>query len=147
MKKYSHIRQILLTLVLVCTLALNTACGDVISRTPLANSPTASHRTEYRQLERGDSAAGQSFGDWVVETSHGLIQDSFVRDNNKLGVVITSQVRPDEVKALAQSLAQGFRKNFPDQNLSILVYAPDKQLIMTAQYENASKQIEYQLAG
>jgi hypothetical protein len=147
MKRYTPIRQILLTLVLVCTLAFSAACGDVISRTAQVNSPTATHRAEYRQLERGDSAAGQSFGDWVVETSHGLIQDSFVRDNNKLGVVITSQVRPDEVKGLAQSLAQGFRKSFPDQNLSILVYAPDKQLILTARYENASKQIEYQLAG
>lgn len=80
-------------------------------------------------------------------SSKGLIKDAFVRDNNKLGAVISSQVRPNEVKALAQSLAQGFRKNFPNQDLSVLIYAPDKKLILTARYDAQSKQIDYQSAS
>jgi len=48
------------------------------------------------------------------------------RDNNKLGVVITPQVRPNEVKPLAKSLTQGFHRNFPNQDLNVLMYAPDK---------------------
>jgi hypothetical protein len=75
-----------------------------------------------------------------------LIKDAYVRDNNKLGAVISPQVRPTEVKDLAQSLAQGFRKNFPDLDLTVLMYAPDKQLIMTAKYDTQSKKIEYQAA-
>ncbi|MGH2416175.1 MAG: hypothetical protein ACRDEA_21285, partial [Microcystaceae cyanobacterium] len=115
---------------------------------PQANSPTSIERSlEYGQLARGDSAAGQEFGDWVVEASKGLIKDAFVRDNNKLGAVISSQVRPNEVKALAQSLAQGFHKNFPNQDLSVLMYAPDKKLILTARYDTQSQQIEYQSAS
>lgn len=145
----SHrLRQSFTALVLVLVLAFTTACSGVATRLPQANNPTSINRSiEYGQLARGDSATGQAFGDWVVEASKGLIKDAFVRDNNKLGAVISSKVRPDEVKALAQSLAQGFRKNFPNQDLSVLIYAPDKELILTARYDAQSKQIEYQSAS
>ncbi|MBW4517617.1 MAG: hypothetical protein KME11_20630 [Timaviella obliquedivisa GSE-PSE-MK23-08B] len=145
----SHrVRQSLMALVLVLTLAFTTACSGVATREPQSNYPSSLDRSvEYGQLARGDSAAGQEFGDWIVEASKGLIKDAFVRDNNKLGAVISSKVRPDEVKALAQSLAQGFRKNFPNQDLTVLMYAPDKELILTARYDAQSKQIEYQSAS
>lgn len=143
----SRIRQSLMTLFLIGILAFSTACGGIATQTPQASNSAFNHSTEYTQLARGDSATGQAFGDWVVKASKGLIQDAFVRDNNKLGAVISSQVRPDEVKALAQSLAQGFRKNFPNQDLSVLIYAPDKELILTARYNAQSNQIEYQAAS
>lgn len=142
-----RIRQSLMALVLVCVLAFSTACSRVTSRSPQANYQESNPSVEYGQLARGNSAPGQEFGDWVVEASKGLIKDAFVRDNNKLGAVISSQIRPNEVKALAQSLTQGFRKNFPNQDLSVLVYAPDKKLILTARYDAKSKQIEYQSAS
>jgi hypothetical protein len=66
-----------------------------------------------------------------------------VRDNNKLGVVISPEVRPNEVKPLAKSLAQGFRRNFPNQDLTVLMYAPDKKLILTAKYDTQTNQVEY----
>jgi hypothetical protein len=62
-------------------------------------------------------------------------------------VVVSSQVRPNEVKDLAKSLAQGFRKNFPNQDLTVLMYAPDKQLILTALYDAQSKQVEFKQAS
>lgn len=142
-----RIRQSLMALVLVCVLTFATACSGVTSRSPQANYQESNASVEYGQLVRGNSASGQEFGDWVVEASKGLIKDAFIRDNNKLGAVISSQVRPNEVKALAQSLTQGFRKNFPNQDLSVLVYAPDKKLILTARYDAKSKQIEYQSAS
>lgn len=143
-----RVRQSLAAVVLILVLAFTTACGSVATRLPQGNSTAGLDRSiEYGQLARGDSAAGQGFGDWVVETSKGLVKDAFVRDNNKLGAVISSQVRPNEVKALAQSLAQGFRKNFPNQDLTVLMYAPDKKLILTARYDAQSKQIEYQSAS
>ena len=150
MNPLSRIRQSLMALVLVCILALSTACGGISTQAPPApqsSNSTFNRSTEYAQLARGNSATGQAFGDWVVEASKGLIQDAFVRDNNQLGVVISNQVRPDEVKAMAQSLAQGFRKNFPNQDLSVLVYAPDKKLILTARYDAQSKQVEYEAAS
>lgn len=140
-------RQVLASLVLAFVLAFTTACSTVATRPPQANYPALDRSVEYGQLARGDSAAGQEFGDWVVKASKSLIKDAFVRDNNKLGAVISSQVRPNEVKALAQSLAQGFRKNFPNQDLSVLIYAPDKELILTARYDSHSKQIDYQSAS
>ena len=72
-----------------------------------------------------------------------LVKDAYVRDNNKLGVVVTPQVKPTEVKPLAKSLAQGFHKNFPNQDLTVLIYAPDKKLILTAKYDVQSNQVEY----
>lgn len=145
----SHrIRHALTAIVLVLVLAFTTACSGVATP-PQANAPTTNleRSIDYGQLARGDSASGQSFGDWVVEASKGLIKDAYVRDNNKLGVVISSKVRPNEVKALTQSLAQGFRKNFPNRDLTVLMYAPDKELILTARYNSQSKQIEYQSAS
>lgn len=147
MKINHRIRQSLMALVLVCVLAFSTACSSVTSRSPQANYPESNPKVAYGQLARGNSASGQEFGNWVVEASKGLIKDAFVRDNNKLGAVISSQVRPNEVKGLAQSLTQGFRKNFPNQDLSVLIYAPDKKLILTARYDAQSKQIEYQSAS
>lgn len=146
---FSHrIRQSLMAIVLVCVLAFTSACnGSAVARSPQANSPTKLDRSiGYSQLSRGNSDAGEAFGSWAVEASKGLIKDAFVRDNNQLGVVISPQVRPTEVKELAQSLTQGFRKSFPNHDLSVLMYAPDKKLILTARYDTQSKQIEYQVA-
>ncbi|GAP93921.1 hypothetical protein [Leptolyngbya sp. NIES-2104] len=135
-------RRIFATIALILLLTITTACGGpATAREPIA--PTQS-TSSYGQLARGNSTAGQDFGNWVVSASKGLIKDAYVRDNNKLGVVISSQVRPTEVRELARSLAQGFHKNFPSQDLTVLVYAPDKQLILTAQYDQQSKQIQYQ---
>ncbi len=149
MNVFDRLRRSLAVLVLVLVFGLTTACSSVATRSPQANYPQTdvNHSIEYGRLARGDSALGQNFGDWVVQTSNGFIKDAFVRDDNKLGVVISPQIRPDEVKPLAQSLAQGFRKNFPNQDLSVLMYAPDKKLILTARYDNQSRQIEYQAAS
>ncbi|MGH2412675.1 MAG: hypothetical protein ACRDEA_03055, partial [Microcystaceae cyanobacterium] len=74
MKISLRTRQVLTAFVLVCVLAFTTACSGVAARSPQANSPTSIERSlEYGQLARGDSAAGQEFGDWVVEASKGLI--------------------------------------------------------------------------
>ena len=78
-----------------------------------------------------------------MQTARGLVQDAYVRDNDKLGVVISSQVRPNEVRPLARSLAQGFQKNFPNHDVTVLMYAPDKKLILTAKYDHQTQRVEY----
>jgi len=129
---------------LILVLTTTAACsGAVQAKQPTNSLPALSRNGDYAQLERGNSPVGQDFGNWVVSTAKGVVQDAYVRDNNKLGVVITRQVRPNEVKPLAKSLVQGFHKNFPNQDLKVLMYAPDKKLILTAQYDEQSKQIEY----
>lgn len=131
---------LLLTLVMVVT----TACASVDTPTQTQLPAGTNSTAQYKQLERGDTAAGQNFGEWVVSKSGGLVSDAFVRDDDKLGVVITSQVRPTEVRPLARSLVEGFRKNFPGRDLKVLMYAPDKKLILTANYNNRTNQVEYQ---
>lgn len=143
MSFFQQIRKALIALVLVLVLTTATACGGATTAKSPTSLPGNTGSWTYSQLERGNSAAGQEFGTWVVQTAKGLVQDAYVRDNNKLGVVITQQVRPNEVKDLARSLAQGFHHNFPNQDVSVLVYAPDKKLIMTAKYDQQSNQIDY----
>lgn len=138
-------RKLLTAFILVLVLTITTACGGGATQVKQPNAlPPAIGSLSYQQLERGNSAVGQDFGNWVVQTAKGLVQDAYVRDNNKLGVVITPQVRPTEVKTLANSLTQGFHKNFPNQDLTVLVYAPDKKLILTAKYDVQSNQVQYQ---
>lgn len=137
-------QKTLLAIALMLILTLTTACGS--ASTQSANPVKINQSLGYTQLAKGNSADGQDFGNWVIQTSKGLIKDAYVRDRNKLGVVISSQVLPTEVKTLTQSLAQGFRHNFPNQDLTILIYAPDKKLVLTARYDYQSKQIDYQQA-
>lgn len=114
------------------------------SATPTSTAPQLSPTSAYGQLERGDTASGEQFGRWVMQTAQGLVSDAFVRDNDKLGVVISPDVNPRDVKSLARSLIQGFHKNFPNRDLSVLVYAPNKDLILTANYDDTTRQIQYQ---
>jgi hypothetical protein len=139
---FSKIRRFLASAFLILLVATTTACSS--GTTATVPNPTLNRTEAYTQLEKGNSLAGQKFGDWVVSTSKGLINDAYVRDKNKLGVVISSQVKPTEVKTLAKALTMGFHKNFPNQDLTILVYAPDKQRILTAKYDVQSNNIEYQ---
>jgi hypothetical protein len=144
LKTFKYFRQILTSLILVIVLATTVACSGSVQATPPASLPSGISRSgEYAQLEHGNTKVGEDFANWAVRTASGMVQDAYVRDNNKLGVVISPQVRPTEVKQLAKSLLQGFHKNFPSQDLSVLVYAPDKKLILTAQYDTQSNQVEY----
>jgi hypothetical protein len=144
-KLIQHFRKILTAFVLILLIiTTTTACSGTVQAKQPNLPPAISRSGEYAQLELGNTPAGQDFGDWVVRTSKGIVRDAYVRDNNKLGVVISPQVRPNEVQPLARSLAQGFHRNFPNQDLTVLVYAPDKQLILTAQYDVQSNQIQYQ---
>lgn len=138
------IQKVLVAVVLAIVLTVTTACGGTTTSYSQPGTSSGTTSTAYQQLERGTSTSGQSFGDWVVQKGGGLISDAYVRDDNKLGAVISPQVRPDEVRPLARSLTQGFQRNFPNRDLTVLMYAPDKQLILTAQYDHKTRQIEYQ---
>jgi hypothetical protein len=136
--------KIFAVLALVFLLATTTACGATATRPDRTSyQPGIERGVGYGALERGDTAKGQNFGDWVVKTSQGLVQDAYVRDNDKLGVVISPKVRPAEVRSLARSLVQGFHNSAPQRDLTVLVYAPDKQLILTAHYNARTNQVEY----
>lgn len=139
-----QIRKILTAFTLIFVLTTTAACSNSAVQAKQPNTlPAISRSADYAQLERGNTSVGQKYGDWVVQTAKGLVKDAYVRDNNKLGVVITPQVRPNEVKPLAKSLVQGFHKSFPNQDLNVLMYAPDKKLVLTARYDVQSNKVEY----
>lgn len=136
-------RRVILSLLLALVLVTNVACASATQTTADRPALTA----PFEQIELGNTASGQNFGEWITQTAQGLIQDAYVRDNDKLGVVITPQVRPTELRSLSRSLVEGFRKNFPNRDLKVLVYAPDRQLVLTAKYNNQTHQIEYEGNG
>ena len=140
MKFLKSIRLGVIALCLGLVLLTTSACGSATQ----TSSPRLAPTNAYSQLERGDTASGQRYGQWVMQTARGLINDAYVRDNDKLGVVISPEVAPKEVKPLARSLVQGFHNSFPNRDLSVLVYAPDTELILTANYNDTTRQIEYQ---
>jgi hypothetical protein len=151
--RIENFRKLGMAIALMVSLSFATACSTTQSQVPALKTPNpivrrdtsqSSQPSQYSQLANGNTVAGQNFGAWVIQASKGLIKDSYLRDGNKLGVVISSQVLPTDVKTLTQSLAQGFRRNFPNQDLTVLIYAPDKKLILTARYDYQSKQIDYQ---
>ena len=145
MNIFRHARTTIIAIALMLVLTFTTACGSTQNQ---SSSPVnLNQSSDYSQIARGNSAAGEDFGNWVMQTSKGLIKDAYVRDGNKLGVVISPQVLPTDVKPLTQSLTQGFRNTFPNQDLTVLIYAPDKKLILTARYDYQSKQIDYQQAS
>jgi hypothetical protein len=147
MNFWQKLRRYSLLIVVIGFFSLTTACATVAPSSPKINEPVSTLSSKYGQLARGNSVKEQSFGNWVVEASKGLVSDAFVRDNNKLGVVVSPQVHPNEVKDLAKSLTQGFHKTFPGQDLTVLMYAPDKKLILTSLYDAQSKQIDFKLAS
>lgn len=144
MKLFPSFRATLTALVLVFVLTVSTACSGTVQAKQPQLAPNNSINQKYTQLERGNSSTGQNFGDWVVKTSEGLIQDAYVRDNDKLGVILSPAIEPNQVKNLAKSLLQGMGKNFPERDLKVLIYAPDKQLILTGNYDNSTKKVTYQ---
>ncbi|MGL5831816.1 MAG: hypothetical protein ACRC1Z_01115 [Waterburya sp.] len=141
---FPQIRRSLVALCLALVLMLTTACAKTVSSDRVAAQPGINQVTSSEQIERGNTGKGQDFGSWVVQASKGLVQDAYVRGNDILGAVISPQVKPVEVRSLAKSLMQGFEKNFPDRNLTVLMYAPDKKLILSAKYDKQTKQIQYQ---
>ncbi|WNZ27404.1 hypothetical protein HJG54_31465 [Leptolyngbya sp. NK1-12] len=147
MNLFHRIRGVLVALSLVFILTVTSACAGAVQTDRTSYQPSGTASSSYNQLERGDTAVGQNFADWVVQTAHGLVKDAYVRDDDKLGVVISPQVKPNEVRNLARSLAQGFHRNFPNRDLNVLMYAPDKKLILKARYDSTTKQIEYQPVG
>ncbi|NJN38600.1 MAG: hypothetical protein HC790_07585 [Acaryochloridaceae cyanobacterium CSU_3_4] len=135
--------QRLLVVVLVGVLLFTSACTG-IAPSSSKSLPPARPKVTYQQLQQGNTPAGQGFAEWVLQTAGELVSDAYVRDNDKLGVVITNTVVPTDVKPLARSLVQGFRRNFPNQDLTVLMYAPDKKLILTANYDTQSQQVKYE---
>ncbi len=140
-KSYKAISSVLIILLLTVVTACSSPQVDATRELP-----RSAETSVYPALERGSTVEGQKYGDWVLQTAKGLVDDAYIRDNNKLGVVISSRVKPSEVRNLARSLAQGFHNSFPGQDLTVLVYAPDKELILTANYDQQSNQITYKSA-
>ncbi|MEO0770988.1 MAG: hypothetical protein AAFY72_16460 [Cyanobacteria bacterium J06649_4] len=135
---FQRTRRWLTAIALVLLLTVSTtACSAATAQQP--SQVTA----PYSQIERGNSVKGQEYGDWVIGAAKGLLNDAYVRDNNKLGVVITEEVKPSEVRDLSRALLQGFRQSFPNKDLQVLMYAPDKELILTADYDSQTNAVEY----
>ncbi|NJP11918.1 MAG: hypothetical protein HC866_22635 [Leptolyngbyaceae cyanobacterium RU_5_1] len=129
--------------------ALSLGQVSIPDPTAALNGSIARVTSEYEnfdqvaRLEQGITPAGQIYRDWVIRTADGLLQDAYVRDNCKLGVVIGIQVHSYDIHPLAKYLADGFQKSFPNRNLKVLVYDCDKRLILTASHNLYTCKLDY----
>jgi hypothetical protein len=143
MNLFQQFRKVLVVLSLVLVVFTTSACaGSSQAASPFVDHTRSSGNSSV--IERGNTVSQQQYGDWLVQTGKGLIKDAHVRDNNKIGVVITPQVRPNQVRSLAKSVVQSSHSTFPNRDLTVLVYAPDKELLLKAQYNDKTQQIEYE---
>lgn len=130
-------RKIFIVLTLVLVLTFATTCSGSTQAAQTITPSAIESRVVYKQLERGIKAAtGQDFSKWVVQTAEGLVQEASFRDHKNLVVVLTPQVRPNEIQPLMKSLVQGFQCSFPNQDLLVLMYSSNRQLILTARYRD-----------
>lgn len=143
MQVFQQFRRLIIAFCLGVVLLTTSACaGATQASTPTIEQPRLGGTPSG--IERGTTPAGQAYGDWLVQSSKDVVTDAYVRDGNQVGVVIDPKVKPNQVRSLARSVAQSFRQNFPDRDLTVRMYAPDKTLILTARYSNATQQIEYE---
>lgn len=82
MNRIQQFRQIVTAFVLILVLTTTAAYSGIQAKQPTSNLPVISRGLEYAQLELGNSEAGQDFGNWVVKTASGLLQDADARDNS-----------------------------------------------------------------
>jgi hypothetical protein len=78
-------RKMIAGLLLVLMLAVTTACSPSISAQKPTDVPVAIGGSQgyYAQLERGNTVAGQDFGQWVTKTAKGLVQDAYQGTGSK----------------------------------------------------------------
>jgi len=79
--------------VLILVLTTTAACSGTVQAKQPTNLPVISRTGDYALLAREIALLDKILA-IAVQTAKGLVQDAYVRDN-KLGVVITPQVRPE----------------------------------------------------
>jgi len=80
MNIFRYARTTIVAIALLLVLTFTTACGSTQSSNPVKLNQSS----DYSQIARGNSAAGQDFGNWVVQTSKGLIMDAYVWTLDKI---------------------------------------------------------------
>ena len=81
MNRIKQFRGILTAFVLILVMTTTAAYSGIQAQLS-SNLPVMSRGSEFAQLDLGNTEAGHDFGNWVVQTASGLLQDADVRDNS-----------------------------------------------------------------
>jgi len=145
---------LLLTLVAGCT--PNAIEPPAASPTPSAvqrpaSAPASeipSPRTAGGKAEISwDTEQDHRFADFLRDRSGGMVRKAAVGIERKglLQVELDKSVGPDETLPLTKSLMAGARKDFPDRPITLKIFDPTGQPVLTARY-HPDRGISYQIA-
>jgi hypothetical protein len=112
-----------------------TGCGPDSTSSSQGGSDTAAVQTyaansSQRQADSGTSSR-QAQADFLnrirqADPSYQTIQKSVLNENNELGLILGRSVQLDSIPALMRSMLTRMGQEFPNQNLTIVAYAPSQ---------------------
>jgi hypothetical protein len=80
-----------------------------------------------------------------ADPSYQTIQKAVLNENNELGLILGRSVQLDSIPALMRTMLTRMGQEFPNQNLTIVAYAPSQPpaRIGTAHLDARTRQMTY----
>lgn len=123
-------RRTLLATVVALPLTVLSGCGD--DSPPAASAPPP---VEQRALSRQEQFLARI---QQAAASNNVIRTARMNQDNELGVVLDSKVKPPEIKPLLTTLLREMRDEFPNRPLQVIAYAPTGQALASMRYDPAA---------
>ncbi len=77
--------------------------------------------------------------------AYDAIDRTRVDNQNRLGVVVAANLKPDQIEAVVKKALEALAKKFPNEDMSLDAYAPSQPLrkLGSAQYDAQTKEVTY----
>ena len=100
----------------------------------------ASNQRSFRQKQAGFLNEIRQ-----ADPAYHTIEKALLNEHNELGLILSRNVQMDSIPALMQSLLARMAKEFPGQDLAIVVYGPSHPPleIGTARFDARTRQMSY----
>jgi len=135
------------SLAVVCTaLGLLVSC-DVAPPpvTKAANSPIPSVATGGNTSDLKQRQAAFLNRIRAADPQQTTIDRALLNDQNELGLILDRRVEMDKIPDLMRTMLQQMAREFPDQDLTVLAYAPSEppRKIGTARFNARTREMTY----
>jgi hypothetical protein len=135
------------SLAVVCTaLGLLVSC-DVAPPpvTKAANSPIPSVATGGNTSDLKQRQAAFLNRIRAADPQQTTIDRALLNDQNELGLILDRRVEMDKIPDLMRTMLQQMAREFPDQDLTVLAYAPSEppRKIGTARFSARTREMTY----
>ena len=133
--------------VVCAALGLLVACD--VAPPPAANAPTPSATTSLAtgantsDLKQRQAAFLNRIR--AADPQQTTIDHALLNEQNELGLILDRRVEMDKIPDLMRTMLQQMAREFPDQDLTVLAYAPSEppRKIGTARFDARTRQMTY----